>query len=207
MIIDYKKYQLKVENYIPIESKKTRVILGHTNNHDMKHFIGWQKRLNGKYQKTAQYTISTNGKIYEHFNPKFYSRYFKYHDLNSKSIIVLLENDGYLFKDSKTDQFITWLGDIYKGDPDILEKKWRNLNYWSPYTEEQMISAVKLVNKLCDDFNIPKVTVNHNTKINELGDFTGVLYKANLEKYYTDLNPCWDFEKFKNKIESYERDN
>jgi N-acetyl-anhydromuramyl-L-alanine amidase AmpD len=204
MIIDRKTYKLEPKNYTPIESKKTRIVLGHTNNYDMKHFIGWQKRLNGKYQKTAHFTISKDGNVYEHFDPKFYSSYFKYHDLNSKSIVVLLENEGYLIKDSKNQQFITWLGDIYKGGSDVLEKKWRNLNYWAPYTKEQMNSAVELVNTLCDDFNIPRDTINHNTKLNSLGDFSGILYKANLDKFYTDLNPTWDFEVFKNKIENYE---
>lgn len=206
MIVDTKSFKLSADNYVSIETNKTKIILGHTNNHDMKHFIGWQKRLNGKYKKTAQYTISSNGSVYEHFNPKYSSKYFKYHDLNSKSIIVLLENDGYLTKESGTEGFITWLSDIYKEENDVFEKKWRNLIYWSPYSQEQLDSAIKLIHKLCEDFNIPKVTVNHNTKINELGDFSGVLYKANLEKFYTDLNPSWDFEVFKSKLENYERE-
>ena len=206
MIIDSKTYQLSDSNYIPFESHKNKIVLGHTNNHDMRHFIGWQKRLNGKYKKTAHYTISFDGTVYQHFNPKYYSNYFKYHDLNSKSIIVLLENDGNLSKESDSESFITWLGDIYKREDKVIEKKWRNLNYWAPYSQNQLDSALRLTTKLCEDFNIPKETFNHNTKLNELGNFSGVLYKANLEKFYTDLNPSWDFEVFKSKLEDYERE-
>lgn len=206
MIIDSKSFKLSADNFIPIETIKTRVVLGHTQNNHMKHFTGWQKRLNGKYKKTAHYTISRDGSIYEHFDPKYTSKYFKYHDLNSKSIIILLENDGYLTKDSKSGEFITWLGDIYKCESSVYEKKWRNLNYWCPYSKEQLESTLNLTRKLCEEFNIPKITINHNTKINELGNFSGVLYKANLEKYYTDLNPSWYFEIFKNKLEKDERE-
>lgn len=206
MIIDTNSYQLSEDNYVKTETFKNKIVLGHTNNHDMRHFIGWQKRLNGKYKKTAHYTISLDGTIYQHFAPKFYSKHFKYHDLNSKSIIVLLENDGFLTKEPGSEEFITWLGDIYKGETTVVEKKWRNLNHWPSYTQQQLESAIILTNKLCEDFNIPKQTFNHNTKVNELGNFSGVLYKANLEKYYTDLNPTWDFEVFKSKLEDYERE-
>jgi Na+/proline symporter len=62
-------------------------------------------------------------------------------------------------------------------------------------------SALNLVSNLCDEFNIPKNVISHNTKINNFFDYRGVLYKSNLNKNYTDLNPSWDFDKFKQKLE------
>jgi hypothetical protein len=54
---------------------------------------------------------------------------------------------------------------------------------------------------LCDEFFIPKTIINHNTKIEGLAEYRGVIYKSNIEKHYTDLNPTWDCEEFKNKLE------
>lgn len=205
MIIDNKTYQLSKKNYVEIESNKKLIVLGHTNNSKMKHFIGWEKRMGGLYKKTAHFSISTDGTVYQHFDSKYSSRYFNNQSLNNKSIIILLENEGYLTKDSETNEFITWIGDIYKEKNNVFEKKWRNLNFWVGYSQEQFESAINLVNYLCTKHKIPKKTMNHNTKVNDLGDFSGIVYKANLEKYYTDLNPSWNFQLFKTKIESDER--
>jgi N-acetyl-anhydromuramyl-L-alanine amidase AmpD len=205
MIIDGKTYQLGEKNYVRLESDKSLIVLGHTNNSEMKHFIGWQKRLGGVYKKTAHFTILRNGTIYQHFDTKYSSEYFSNQSLNNKSIIILLENEGYLTKDSETNEFITWLGDIYKEKNNIVEKKWRNLNFWVSYTKEQFDSTIELVKSICMNHRIPKDSMNHNTKVNDLGGFSGIVYKANLEKFYTDLNPTWNFQLFKTKIENDER--
>ena len=201
MLIDTTTYSLSDFNYVPVEFVKSQIILGSTHNNDMKHIIGWSHRYNGKYKKTAPFTIDKNGLVYQHFNPKFHSKFFRNKQLNLKSIVILLENDGWLLKDDKKNEFITWSGNIYSQPTDIFDKRWRNYNYWAPYSQEQFESALKLVTKLCYDFNIPLNAISHNTKIDNLADFNGVLYRSNLEKYYTDLNPSWDFELFKQKIE------
>ncbi len=204
MLIDDITYKLLPNNYIPVECEKKLIILSHTFNNNMRHFIGWQNRYNGIYKKTAAFTISKSGLIYKHFDAKFYSRFLKNHDLNSKSIIILLENDGWLVKDNEKDEFLTWIGDIYKQPSEVIEKRWRGYTFWDPYTKEQLDSVVKLVKKLCKDFNIPFKVIGHNTKIDKFNEYQGVLYKSNIEKFYSDLNPSWSFELFKNKIEEKE---
>ena len=42
MIIDTKKYKLLSSNYLKVESIKKQIIIGHTFNHDMKHFEAWK---------------------------------------------------------------------------------------------------------------------------------------------------------------------
>ena len=201
MLIDDKTYQLSINNYTRIESIKKMIVLGHTFNNEMKHVKGWMHRYNGTYKKTAAYTISSSGAIYQHFDPKFQSTYFNDKELDKKSIIILLENDGWLQKDLEKNVFITWIGDIYKQSSEVVEKKWRGHKYWSPYTTEQIESTLKLVNLLCDEFNIPIITTGHNTKIEDSYDYRGVIFKSNLERYYTDLSPSFDCEDFKNKLE------
>jgi hypothetical protein len=113
-----------------------------------------------------------------------------------------LENEGWLIKDLNNDNvYISNFGNIYKRVDDIIIRKWRSNKYWAPYTDEQLKSTTKLVIELCNKFNIPLEVINHNTKINKVNAYKGVLYKSNLNQYFTDVNPSWDFIKFKNNVE------
>lgn len=202
MFIDETQYKLSSKNYFPVESIKKQIILGNTFNHDMRHVIGWLNRYNGKYKKTASFTIDKKGVIHKHFDPKYQSSFFGDLELDKKSIVILLENDGWLVNNTEKNQFITWIGDIYNEPSSVIDKKWRGYNYWCSYTIEQIESIVKLIRILCEEFHIPLNVITHNTKINDLDDFSGILYKSNLAKEYTDLSPAWDCEGFKNKLET-----
>ena len=195
-----KSYILPKNNYTNIESIKKQIVIGNTNNNNMKHYIGWVNRYNGKYKKTAAFTIDADGIIYKHFEPRYQSEYFNDLKQNNKSIVILLENDGSLIKDVEKNNFLSWLGYIYK-EEDVFEKKWRTYNYWVQYKKEQIDSAVNLVKELCEEFYIPLTAMTHNTKMNDLEEYSGILYKSNIEMYYTDLSPAFDFEYFTNKIE------
>jgi hypothetical protein len=199
MVIDDKTYQLEEKNYIPIECIKKQIVIGHTNNNEMKHVVGWKKRHNGKYNKTAAFTIDAAGVVYKHFDPKYQSKYFGKLELDTKSIIILLENDGWLTRKNANSAFYNWKGDIYNGK--VIGKLWRGFNMWSHYSDKQFEASAELVTMLCDEFFIPNVAMSHNTKIDDLSDYHGVVYKSNIEKYYTDLSPAWNCEEFKNKIE------
>ena len=177
MQIDNKTYQLPVLNYISTEMSKTQIVIGNTFNRNMRHYAGWLHRNNGQYKKTAHYTIAMDGTVYEHFDPKYYSRYFKNYEQNLKSIIVLLENDGWLIRDVEKDQYLTWIGDIYKESSKIISKKWRGFNFWTQYTKEQFESTINLTKVLCDRFSIPLTSVGHNTKVDILADYRGILYR------------------------------
>jgi len=201
MIINDTDYALSENNFFPIECMKTQIVLASTFNHDMKHVTGWQHRHNGKYKKTAAFTIDAAGVVYKHFEPKYYSKFFGNLEIDTKTIVILLENDGWLIKDEEKNQFINWLGDIYNKPENVIEKRWRKYRYWCPYSQEQFESALELVRKLCDDFYIPLNAIGHNTKIDTLSDYHGVIYKSNFDKNYTDLNPSWDCTEFKNKLE------
>jgi N-acetyl-anhydromuramyl-L-alanine amidase AmpD len=201
MVLNENTYVLTENNYVKEETQKKQIVLAHTFNDNMRHFIGWKNRYNGNYKKTAAFTIDAAGFIYKHFEPKYKSKFFEVEDLNDKSIVILLENCGWLDKDTEKNRYITWLGNIYNKTSEVVNKRWRNNKYWDSYTTEQFDSALNLVSNLCDEFNIPKNVISHNTKINNFFDYRGVLYKSNLNKNYTDLNPSWDFDKFKQKLE------
>jgi hypothetical protein len=205
MIINNSKYPISDKNYIQIETIKKQIVIGHISENEKNNFAKWTNRLNGNYTKTAPFTINKKGNVYKHFDPIYCSNILGNNDLDKKSIVILLENDGWLIKDFEKNKYINWIGYIYNKPEEIVEKKWRNYFYWAPYTNEQFNSTLELVNKLCEDFYIPKVAISHNTKIDDLDNFSGILYKSNLEKHFTDLSPAWDFEMFKYKLENNEK--
>jgi hypothetical protein len=45
------------------------------------------------------------------------------------------------------------------------------------------------------------MVVPTNVQKNDIPNFKGVCYKSNYDSKYYDLNPSWDFEKFKTIIE------
>src|ERR1035438_3561913 len=130
-MIDTNTYLLSKNNYNSIESSKKYIIIAHTFNNNMKHVIGWKHRLNGNYKKTAPFSIDTNGVIYNHFDPKYHSEFLNNKELDKNSIVILIENDGWLIKDDEKNLFIGCFGDIYRGE-DVIEKRWRGYNYWAP---------------------------------------------------------------------------
>ncbi len=202
MVINDKKYRLSEKHYIASETIKKQIVLGNTFNSKMGHFQKWTHRLNGSYDKTAAFSIDVNGNVYKHFEPIYTSNFLGNIELDKKTITILLENSGWVVKNEEKNQFIDWIGHIYNKPELVVEKKWRDQSYWTPYTEKQLNSTIKLVNMLCDEFSIKKYVIPHNTKIEDVSNFEGVLYRSNLEKYYTDLSPAWNFEKFKHKVEN-----
>lgn len=201
-MINNSTYKLPIDNYIPIVTNKKQIIIGNTFNKDMRHYVGWLKRFNGKSQKTASFTINKDGVIYNHFNPKFYSTFMGSKKINEESVIILLENEGWLLNDTKNSGFINWLGDIYNQTDGIVEKRWRGYIYWASYSEKQIEALSILVKSLCNEFNIPLNVIEHNTKIDYPLSYSGILYKSNYEKYFTDPSPAWDCGVFKEKIEN-----
>jgi hypothetical protein len=202
-MINNKDYILPEKNFNKVETNKKRIVIGNSFSIDMNHYIGWLNRYNGKYQKTAAYTIKLDGTICQHFDPKYYSIITNDEEFDKSTILVILENEGWLSKDlNNENKYITYNGNIYNRVDEVFIKKWRSNRYWAPYTQEQMESSIYLVNKLCDEFEIPKNIINHNTKIYNGYNYEGVLYKSNLNNFYTDVNPSWDFLNFKEQIET-----
>lgn len=201
-MIDDKTYELPESNFFKEQTIKKQIIIAHTSSEGMRHTIKWKNRMNGHYKKTAAFTVTKEGLIYQHFDPIYFSELFGNLEQDKKNILIFLENEGWLTKDTEKNQFINWSGHIYNRPESIHERKWRGYSYWAPYSEAQFESTIFLVNKLCEDFSIKKNAVPHNTKIDNLDGFEGVLYRSNFEKHYTDLSPAWNCEKFKYKLET-----
>ena len=90
-------------------------------------------------------------------------------NINRNSIIISLENLGWLNKNTINGLLNNWAGDPYRSEPFI--KSWRNYFFWDRYTEEQMDALSKLCESLCEKHEIPKKSVPSQGYLEKVGAF------------------------------------
>jgi hypothetical protein len=146
-----------------MDELKTLIILCHTSRVGKDYLTSLDFRNNGKYDRLPNYVILKDGSVVETLSPKESSEFLEDDKLSKKSIVVCLENLGWVNKNLLSTTYSNWLGDKIT---DVHERKWRNKYFWDKYSDEQLKSLVELCNKLCEEFNIPKKFVGHNTKLN-----------------------------------------
>lgn len=180
------------------QKKKQQIILQHTSRNLEEYLVSLKHRFNGKYKKIPNYVVTRDGKILQLLSNESHSKIFAEDNINRNSIIISLENLGWLEKEPLNNQYVNWIGDIYKGD--VYEKKWRDYFFWQPYTETQIEYTAKLCKKISEEMKIPLDTVEHNTRINGVEKFKGVTSRSNFDSNFTDLSPAFNFETFLNYL-------
>ena len=180
--------------------KKTQIILCHSSRNRLDYLNSLKNRKNGQYDRIPNYFITREGVIYNLISDDSYSNFFKDKKINSQSIIICLENLGWLTKTPLGLSYSNWIGDIYSKD--IFEKKWRDKIFWQPYSDQQMESLVNLCKNVLKKFSINKNFIGHNTKVEGIILFNGIVCRSNYNNKFTDLSPAFNFEKFKTKIEN-----
>jgi N-acetyl-anhydromuramyl-L-alanine amidase AmpD len=193
---------IKYGEFKPVgkQKKKHQIILTHTSRNINDYLQSLKFRFNGDFKRIPNYIITREGKILQLLGNAEYSEYFKEPNINRNSIIISLENLGWLQKEPLTDYYINWIGDIYKGN--VFEKKWRDYFFWQPYTEEQVKSVSSLCKKLLKDIKIKSQIVEHNTKIVGIEKYVGIVSKSNFDMNYTDLSPAFNFNELLKNIEN-----
>ena len=193
---------IKYGEFKPVgkQKKKHQIILTHTSRNINDYLQSLKFRFNGDFKRIPNYIITREGKIIQLLGNTEHSEYFKDLNINRNSIIISLENLGWLQKEPLTDHYINWIGDIYKGN--VFEKKWRDYFFWQPYTEKQVLSTNSFCDKLLKEMKIKPQIVEHNTKIVGVEKFVGVVSKSNFDTNYTDLSPAFNFNELLKNIEN-----
>jgi N-acetyl-anhydromuramyl-L-alanine amidase AmpD len=193
---------IKYGEFKPVgkQKKKHQIILTHTSRNINDYLQSLKFRFNGNFKRIPNYIITREGKTIQLLGNTEHSEYFKDPNINRNSIIVSLENLGWLQKEPLTDHYINWIGDIYKGN--VFEKKWRDYFFWQPYTEEQLKSTNSLCDKLLKELKIKSQIVEHNTKIAGIEKYVGIVSKSNFDTDYTDLSPAFNFNELLKNIEN-----
>jgi len=193
---------IKYGEFKPVgkQKKKHQIILTHTSRNLNDYLQSLKFRFNGSFKRIPNYIITREGKVIQLLGNTEHSEYFKDPNINRNSIIISLENLGWLQKEPLTDHYINWIGDIYKGN--VFEKKWRDYFFWQPYTEEQVKTTSSLCEKLFKEMKIKPQIVEHNTKIVGIEKYVGIVSKSNFDMNYTDLSPAFNFNELLKKIEN-----
>ena len=187
-------------NFVGTNQNKTQIILTHTSRDVEEYLTSLKYRMNGKFPRIPHYVVAKDGSVIQTLSEEQYSDFFYYSQINEKSIIVSLENLGWLEKVPLKDQYTNWIGNIYKGAP--YEKKWRDYFLWEPYTEAQMLSTAELCIKIVNKHNIEKKSVGHNTLINGIENHGGIVSRSNYNNDFTDVSPAFNFDRFVNYIKN-----
>jgi N-acetyl-anhydromuramyl-L-alanine amidase AmpD len=176
------------------QKRKKQIVLSHTSREVQEYLTSLKHRYNGQYDKIPNYIITRTGEILQLLPDNTYSNFLDNESVNKNSIVVCLENLGWLEKKPLTNYYINWKGSIY--NQQVYEKKWRDFFFWEPYTINQISSTAELCNHLMNEVKIKRQCVTHNTKIDGIVNFDGVVSRSNFDSKYTDLNPSFNFENF-----------
>ena len=194
-IIEYKNFKSLSEN-----TDKKQIILTHTSRYINDYLQSLKYRHNGDYTKIPNYVIGRDGKILQLLNNEECSQIFKNPDIDNESIVISLENLGWVQKEPLTNHYVNWIGDIYNGE--VFERKWRDYYFWQPYTDGQIDSLVSLCKKIFGETKIEFQFIGHNTKITDFHKYGGLLTRSNYDVSFTDVSPAFNFEDFIKKIEN-----
>ena len=142
---------MTTEEHLDIKVGKKQVLLCNTGRNFKDYMKGLTYRRNGKYKKIPNYIIDKEGKVYEMSIDDVTNLYLTgYHnDYEDGVVVISLENNGWLKRRSSDGKYVNWLGDIYSKK--VFEKKWRNKLFWDEYTDKQMESTARLIEKICEE--------------------------------------------------------
>ena len=156
---------------------KKQIILTHTSRDGAEYVTSLKTRHNGKYMKVPHYLIRKDGRVFQLLDPEMYSDYLKDYKNQKQTIVITLENLGWLKKNPLNASYINWIGNIYSEG--VYERKWRGHFFWDPYTDSQMDSLQQLCVDLCERFEIPKTCIGHNVKVDNVEFYEGIVTRSN----------------------------
>jgi len=182
------------------QKKKHQIILSHSSRPIEDYLLSLKYRYNGKFPRVPNYVITRDGKILELLSNTENSNFFKEPNINRNSIIIVLENLGWVQKEPLKDYYVNWNGDIYNGI--VFEKKWRDYFFWQPYTTTQLVLTAELCKQLFKDMSNKDNIKGNNTRINGIEKFEGVVTRSNFDINYTDLSPAFNFDEFLKNVEN-----
>ena len=104
----------KTKSYKDFPSKgkstvKNQLILINSSRNFKDYLSSLKNRHFGKYNKIPNYIITNEGVIHKLLQDDEYSGFFKNENINKNSIIICLENLGWLQKEPLKDYHINWI--------------------------------------------------------------------------------------------------
>ena len=191
MHIDKETYQVKEINRYKTIQPKTQILIATSLRKDHNHIIRLKHKEFGKTKRWNTFTISRDGIIYQHYDPKYHSDFLGVKEVDKQSISIVLENMGSLYE-LPHGTYVNWLNEICDAE-NVIEKKWLGYSFWEMFPEEQLIATKGLCSSLCDEFNIHKKMMEFRTFHKDTQKFKGITYRSNYFEESGDINPLLNF--------------
>lgn len=195
------KMMLPESNYYLDKAKKSRIIIGNVYSNDMSFIDGWKLRCNGDYKKTCHFTIDKTGKIYHHVPVENHVNFVGIPEIDKETISIGLVNLGWIRHDITKTIWVDWRGyEIDIPSESLIKKPWRDYEFWYPYSQKQISSLIKLLNKVSDENSIEKLMIVNNTLLVNKKEFWPISFRSNYLYYKTDVTPAFPFNDVINRI-------
>lgn len=179
---------------------KRQIIIVETKRGYKNYINSLKYRYNKKNPYLPNFLLTKNSEIYKILDAKEYSAFMGNIEIDKNSIIIAIENYGWLNKNAIENKYTNWIGDIYKEE--VYEKKWRDKIYWDKYQKSQIEKLSELILELCMEFDIPTSCVDNNVRQEGVERFLGVTTRSNFDFIHKDVNPSFDFKLLKKKLEN-----
>jgi len=194
--LDKKTY--KTKNHYKTKTPKSQIVIGSTLRKDSNHITRLQHKELGTSKEWSMFTITREGKVYQHFDSNYYSDFLKNKSADKKIISILLENMVYIYKYG--DSYYNFIRE--KCDKSNVEhKKWMEFEYWEKYPPKQMESLANLCVYLCNKHKISKNVVDFHHHHKDIIRFDGITIRGNHINGITDNNPLFDLGRLQKIID------
>ena len=192
--IDRKTHKIGDGNRYKSVTEKSQIIISFSLRKDDYHIKRLKHKEYGNTKKWNTFSITREGEIFEHYDPKYYSDFSGAKNVDKKSISIVLENMGTLTKSDET-LYINWINEVCL-DSCVVEKKWLGQKYWEMFSEKQIESTMHLCKKLCKQFDIPTKIIDFPQYHKDIVKFNGVVLKSNYFEDCNNINPLFDLMYF-----------
>ena len=193
MHIDKETYKISEKNHYKTKNVKTQIVIGVSLRKDNRHITRFQHKDYGETKRWNTYTISRDGKIYQHYDDKYYSDFIGIKEGDKRSISIVLENMGALFQ-IVSGKHINWLNEVCEEEY-VVKKKWLGYEFWEKFPDAQIESLILLCRELCEKHSIPKIFIEFLHYHKEIHKFKGIVFKGNYIEDSNDLHPFLNISK------------
>lgn len=183
------------KNFVGKNKNKKQIILSHSSRDAKEYLASLDFRRNGKLTRIPNYFVTKEGEVIQFLQDNQYSKFIPSTNVSKNSIIICLENLGWLDRVPLKNYHINWIGSIYSGE--TYERKWRDYFIWDQYPDKQIKTTAELCKFLINENGIKNNCVGHNTKVDRAELYEGILSRSNYNSTFTDLSPAFNFESFK----------
>lgn len=192
MKIDKLTYKIKSDNRYKTKNPKTQIVIATSLRKDNHHITRLKHKDFGQTKKWNTYTISREGKVYQHYDDTYHTDFLGIKEGDKRSISIVLENMGALFQTGN--KHINWLNEVCEKE-NVVEKEWFGYYFWERFPDEQINSLIELCGELCEKHGIPKEFIDFFHYHKEIHKFKGIVFRGNYIEDSSDMTPLLEIPK------------